>query len=953
MLFSTAGLLLLAFLPNQEAQSGEQARRTADAARAITREFGLSSWSDRLITQGLASTTNSTGRSTLLLARCDVLSAASNREFDLRLRLTARAGAGGAYVDYLATSPDEVNQRTAQIALARIAFSFGNDVNDVFQSGTLDATQQAELLAQAQVLFTPALQGMNSWLSWFEGLDNDSKDAYRGTFQEMSYYRALTFLNWAKLYPKDSLERSQYANRSLDALEDFALAAPPAPAMVAYKCLADAYTVMGEYQDAEDYYVYVIDSAVPDDPEATWPGAGAGYIDRQIAMLQESVQDAYLGMLDMLVESSQLGRVQPTLDAFDVWEDDQRPDMSASGWRLRLRQASMLIDEGRVGDAVALADKVAQENKRSMLQLEANSVMAAAIAAAPPDAEIPLDILYQAAEGAYYSKDYWGAVDGFRALIPRLAGSPEAGDYGGRAYYFLGASWTQLGFPLLSGLAHEIGYKDYESAGDEYVDRNARIWLTRTDQMIAKAPGDEVLSKWNEEALASQIQTPDKAVWLAASRKLKTAKGLAANAAAAKSAPGSAEANAMTKGFDDARDLFLTIEPESKYYEQALLEAAGCDFAMMVYDAQAGDRAKAAYKNYLDVYIADAANEPQDNYQRKIRTEKEPLAVFNLARTHRAQALSGQDADANWQRVFDLLDGFAERFPSQIPMAAAGHGYRIQALIHQSKIAEAEQEFETLRGLLPKPQYLAGAAYHLYLHFIATGVEGVERSAFYLGEMNRNASSPRWGNLRSEGDLRLALLEPAKAEKLYTRVLNDFGSELTDNMRLTVRMSLVDSLLLQRKLGVAVPIIEEVYASKPKRRDVKQALVKVKLGFLLYEDGLVIEVPGEASNLSDPDAAAAALILATHEVGNLLGLATYEASQLDPQISYYEYAPWWEAKLSQGYLFLLRGRIDAADAGKHLQIVGSLEFQAPELGANIVGAGTRVAKCLQWLKTQR
>ena len=184
-------------------------------------------------------------------------------------------------------------------------------------------------------------------------------------------------------------------------------------------------------------------------------------------------------------------------------------------------------------------------------------------------------------------------------------------------------------------------------------------------------------------------------------------------------------------------------------------------------------------------------------------------------------------------------------------------------------------------------------------------------------------------------------------------MLNDFGSELTDNMRLTVRMSLVDSLLLQRKLGVAVPIIEEVYASKPKRRDVKQALVKVKLGFLLYEDGLVIEVPGEASNLSDPDAAAAALILATHEVGNLLGLATYEASQLDPQISYYEYAPWWEAKLSQGYLFLLRGRIDAADAGKHLQIVGSLEFQAPELGANIVGAGTRVAKCLQWLKTQR
>ena len=42
-------------------------------------------------------------------------------------------------------------------------------------------------------------------------------------------------------------------------------------------------------------------------------------------------------------------------------------------------------------------------------------------------------------------------------------------------------------------------------------------------------------------------------------------------------------------------------------------------------------------------------------------------------------------------------------------------------------------------------------------------------------------------------------------------------------------MSLVEALLQQRKMGVAVPIIEEVYATYPKRLYVKQALVKVKL----------------------------------------------------------------------------------------------------------------------------
>ena len=74
MLSPIAGLLLATLLPMQDSGAGsENVRRTADAARAIAREFGLASWSERLIDRGLAATTDAEDRSTLLLARCDVL----------------------------------------------------------------------------------------------------------------------------------------------------------------------------------------------------------------------------------------------------------------------------------------------------------------------------------------------------------------------------------------------------------------------------------------------------------------------------------------------------------------------------------------------------------------------------------------------------------------------------------------------------------------------------------------------------------------------------------------------------------------------------------------------------------------------------------------------------------------------------------------------------------------
>ena len=957
MLFSTAGLLLGAFLPLQEGQGNEQVRRTADAARAIAREFGLANWSDRLIERGLAATTDAEDRSTLLLARCDVLRTESNREVDLRKRLDRRADAGRAFVDYMATGPGARNLYDARIALAEITYAFGADLESLFGSGTLGEEERATLRADAEAIFTPALQGMNAVLSWFEGLtDPDEIDAARPVYNLLSFYRALTFLNWARLYPPGSLERDQYAGNALSSLESFALGAPPVPAMLAYKHIADTYAVLGQTQDAEDYYQYVIDSAVPDDINEMFPDAPQIFLDDMRDRLQGAVQDAYLGMLQMFQESGQLGRVEDTLETFATFIDQQRPLRNESGWRIELLQADGMIEAGRVAEAVEVADEVARENDRSLLRLEANAVMGRAIAAAPPDAAIPLDILFQAAEGAYYSKEYWDAVNGFRELIPRLANSPQADEFGGRAYYLLGASWNQLGFPMLAGLAYELGAVEYGAVDEEYGELNAKAWVTRSDAMLRAVPGDTWSAEWNNRAIETLTaltgNAPGRARWRQAESQHKTGAALAEAARA--SGPGTPDAVKALAALQSARAAYAEIPSDDpQYYEQALVEIGICEFESMPFDPAAGERALAAFRFYLETYLPDPAHTPSDNVGRKYREEKEPLAVFYLARTHRALARSGEDPDTHWRAVIDSLEGFAERFPRQVPLAAAGITYRIDAFVALIEIDAAEQDYLALKALNAGERYTAGAAYRLYSYFETLGVEGERKAAQYLGEMNANNGRPQWGSLLREGGLRLAIGEPGRAEQLYSQVLDNFSSELSENQLLSTRMSLVDALLEQRKVGLAVPIIEEVYAVKPNRRDVKQAVVKVKLGFLLYENEQVIEVPGEASDTTDPEAAAAALKLATDEIGVLLQLAQAEAAQLETPVSYFEYAPWWQAKLSQGYMLLLKGRIDASSSGEHVRLVESLQFQAPNLGANVPGAGERVAKCFQWLLTQR
>ncbi|MHC4380221.1 MAG: tetratricopeptide repeat protein, partial [Planctomycetota bacterium] len=870
------------------------------------------------------------------LARCDVLRLTANRRVNDKERLPSLGSAGEAYVAYLESSPGGDRVAKAQSNLGTLAKIYGETLVRMIETDDI-GDQRADSVATAETIFKSSLKGMNELIGWWEALPDS--DPQKNATQFTIYYpnvfnRALVYLSWAQLYPVGSIERDQRAKQAVGYLETFAIGAPFLPSQRAYKALADCYNTLGELENAFDYYEYV--SLNVKDLISQEENLDPLFIEQ----LHDVIQESDYGMLKMLSGSGQVGLFWQTYDAFNDWVDEERIELSRNGYELQLVVAAQMVAEGQVGEAISLADEVAKANSRSTLRLRANAVMGDAIALAPPDADIPLDVLYGSAEGAYYQKDYSAAVDGFRLLIPRLAGSREADDYGAKAYYFLGLSWTRLQQPMLAAVTHQIGYEDYPDH-EEYAVKNAEKWQSLASGFFAKNNTDGDLQTFNDAAIAAVGEAGgggkdlqwDQAKTLNRIAKQEAAKN-------PKAASGSPEAKKIVAAYAAAILGYDKVPPESSNYEKALLASAICEYESIRFDEAATDRSLTALESYL-AYSGDPANAPEDPRQRKIRRESEPQAVFYLGRTWREIGKSG-DPSA-WQKVLDTYEGMLERYPDQTELGYAGLSYRVEAFVRQGRIEEAEAEYQAMLAIPATKSRLAVASFTLYLHYRGVEADQIARQkeAEYLSSYNTFSTVKRWTNLLGEADLWAALGDFEKSTVLYETVLDKHSEDqgFDDAFRFKTQMGLVESYLQLRRIGEAVPLVDALHAQKPKNLRVRTAVVKVKAGFLVYDGNQVLEVPGEGTS--------EALELATTMATELINVAKFEAGKQSPPLNHYFYAPWWEAKLNQAYVLYQRGKTNPADLGKHKSLVESLQKQAPDLGESV--AGERMSQSLRWL----
>ncbi|MHC4836610.1 MAG: hypothetical protein ACYTF3_00265 [Planctomycetota bacterium] len=915
---TSTAILLGLLLPLQDGGGRSLAQKDAAAARAITQEFGLSRWSDKLLDRSLANAKSSDDRAELLLARCDILRLTALRTVDEKERLGILGEAGRSYGEFLDANTNPRNVADAQENLGNLTYLYARTLSNLIDSGQLTTAERDEAVAVAEEVFKSGLQVINGIIDRSEPGDADYAPAV--------FNRAMIYRYWAAYYPSGSLERKQYGNRAVGYLEEFAIAANVYPSMLAYTALADVYSVLEQYQDSADYYDYVI---------ANCQDVLQEDLDPEFAVaIEGAVQGGFAGKLNMLRAAGDAAGFEQTYQDFVAWLDDSRVELNNDGYLAELAAADQLIDNGMAGDALTKAKEVADANPQSYLRLKANAVMGRAIKAAPADAVIPLDILFGAAEGAFFEKRYEDAVGNFRLLIPRLAGSAEAEDYGARAYYLLGRSWTSLDQDLFAAVAHEQGYIDYPEAEGTAL-QNAEQWERITGRFLSASPEDRAIEAWHDEALIAVRDAGGGGgdiLWNEARRLEGLVKGAAEDE----------KARALRR----AIDAYAEVESNSSNYERALVKQATLTFDLIPFDPGATDRALEMFTSYLEDYITAEANTPSDPKSRKVRKESEPTAAFFVGRTWRAKALAG-DAAA-WEQVLTAFEAMREKYPDQSALADDAMRYRVQAFVQLGRMDEAIAEYEAMVAVPAMDSRISVGAFYIYSAWTAaveaaeggeTRLAAKENQLKYLSAYNGYAPNPRWQNLLGEANLQMELDQPDKAVALYQRILDEFGSapDMTDGSRFSARMGYVEGLLAQRRVGEAVPVVEELVASRPKNLRVKIAVVKVKAGFLAWDGRTVLEVPGEGT--------AEALALASEMAGDLVQLAEFEAKQAGQNPFYY--APWWEAKLMQSYVFYQRGKTNPADQGKHKRLVENLQRQDPTLGEAV--AGRRVSQSLKWL----
>ncbi|HEX9792448.1 MAG TPA: hypothetical protein VGC54_00550, partial [Planctomycetota bacterium] len=943
-------LSLVPLVPIQDAGEGDVSlRKDAAFARALTTELGFDDLAELVLHEALERAGPRSDRGDLLLARCDVRKLSAQRAIDPRSRVVALGRAGEAYQEFLDTTPADRLLNQADLNLAEVAFQYGLALKTLFEIERIGPDERTTLVHSGEVLLTRSLERVNALLGRYRELSSDDKNAQRFLlFYPALFYRALIYYYWGVLYPAGSLERDQNTQKALDLLEEFSLEVGEGSVagLMGYKHMADVYGARGDLDDAISFYEYVVDYGVPPDPEIELT---PGEIDRR----REVIQDAYHGWLSLLTangrrqEASQLG------GTFQAWTEDQGILLSQSGYRVLLELARVKLQTGGYDAAIEVAQRVASENETSMLRLEANRVMREAIVSAPPDFPIDLGVLYAAAEGAYFDKNFAEAIDGFKLLLGRLpAGGASADKYGGKVFYYLGRSWASRDRNLEAAMTFKEGLERFPD-DEENAERTARAWLVLAEHFKNRASGDPVLEAFYSDALSAVENlggsTPDAFAYRDAEQEYRKARGLEK---AAKGKPASsAEAKAALASYDAAIPKYQRIAKSSVYYEKSMVQQGLCEFRKAAWDPAAPDRAYRIFDQYLTQWLPDPANTPADAKGRKNRTEASALADFYRGKIALDKCAAG---DAQWcGKAIELFAGFLDRHPSQPDYAAGAFDARVTAFLALGREAEAIAEFEALIAAALHQQFERNAAYSLFRHFQkkADGAPDVAakrpprlQAVKYLHLANQLQESPDWRNLNIEGRLRLDLGEFRTAAETFERILRTQAGKpgFTEDSAFFVRMDLIDCYLAQDLTAKAAPIVDDLLAvaDNQKNPKVMRASVKILAGYVLVREGRVVEIPGVATQV--------AFTKAEPLVTDIIRIAEYDAAQAG--VNKFAFAPYWDAKVLQAYLLYKWSQVDSTKRGAHKRLIDSLANLAPELGRSTAGPDT--AKILEWLQRQ-
>lgn len=639
------------------------------------------------------------------------------------------------------------------------------------------------------------------------------------------------------------------------------------PGLRALVGIGDNLSVQGEWDEASSYYEYVVNWAIPIDSEEwktykelnDW---GPAEIGRQFLF----VQLATVGLVRSLSQAGHPDRAALWgLHFYNTWKREGLNLAVPTGHLSLLAVARALMDAGGYvggslseGDAVwfedraemvkkfpsrraqrpaldlalTMAQSVNNENRGNTLQLRAQKVISEIISR--PGVQVDPEILFEAAQGEFFDKDYPRAITSFKRVLSALGSQDEARrrELGPKTLWHIGRSFQYLDRSVEAAVTFQEATGDRWRGDPEYDALNAARYYD-TMKALARGNSDALLKRMFQESEERAAEmTSDKGADITYNQ---------------------ADKLYSKKDFEGALAKYRSVEASAENYERALVFVGVCEYQLGKFDA-----AQSVFDAYLNTFLNDPINTTNDKRRVQRRKEASATAYYYWGICAYRVADAAAPGEGDWQKAVDKLADFHLRFPAQTKFGPPALYRTLIAYTRMDNTAEARKVYETMLEAFPTDRWTGkgSADYYAILNAQREASDDPERKTAILREMaealqvlNTNGADPKFQNLRNESKHWIELEEWELAEALLERMLAKFEDTEEEALIKFVKPDLGRVFLAQHKVvdaaNVLKPLVDDQLASRDTARNYALAIT----GWLEYTTPenaapVITQVPG-------------------------------------------------------------------------------------------------------------
>ncbi len=899
------------------AESSRLVQSEMEFARRLASRFAYVELAEEVIASLESRDLNDSQLEGLGLLKCDVYASAAKAEGNKDKRLELYGSAIDSYRKFL-----EDHSRSDYIPAAQKSY-----VDLVNQYGRILEMQLEEVIgADADAARATIKEVVDGGLELITDLIDDTagatSQADKNERWRLMLYQGQMLLTLANVAD----DGTYFFSRAESTLESLALEAGDTSVYTfnAYLLLARVKMAQSLYEEASDFSEYVVSIVLPDNDEARQLQGWDDLTFEEKVIRWSLAEQA----MSLVIEAYQLQDDLPTachyaLHFYNMWKTEGF-DIQPQGHLSLLAAARALVDsDGYVGGtltggnlawfatpdemasegfsgnrnarsaldlALSIAQTVNDANKGNTLQTRAQKVISEIIER--PGVVVSPDILFEAAQGDYFAKDYSRAIRGLKTILAQLDARDEATQriYAPKVLFHIGDSLRKLERPLEAAMAFRDGATKWQGDPD-YDEKIANGYYRAIGTARTESANDPLLENLYLEAenilrnVGSQTGT---ITFRQADRAY------------------------ASKDYNEARKRYLEVEEGSNDYEKAVVKAALC-----LYKLEDTVNAKAEFTRYLDVYVQDPRTKPVDATKRSVREESMAIARFYLGRI----AYSAGD----WAEVIKQFETYAKDFSEQTDYAPTAMYMLTKAHLSSGDLGAAKRVVAAMREQFGTHERTGLTSLQIFDALKAEQEEAEasgdtekaralkEQMADYLRLANALASEPSFNNMRKESTLWIELGQWTEAETVLNKIVSQFGTSQADDVDRFVRPDLGLVLLELKRVPEAYAVLDPLIPKE--ESDTRKASsitvgswCRAVTGWLEGDGTTIVEVPG-TGGLEDLEIATGFLRKLTDSEG---------ASEKYT-------ADWYQLKFETAYAYWQWGKDDSEQTSNAKVLIENLQ----------------------------